>query len=196
MDGDIVLPKNNEMEFIEIAAKLGIQKLCFLYSFDGYNEEKIAKGLESAKHHKKLYVETGFLASHYHFGKTKHPGIIAAKSSEKDRMAMESGKIKVIYGFEELHRKDFLHQRASGLNHILCGLAKKNKVSIGFSYGMLLNKSPQMTSLLMGRMMQNIRLCRKFKVSTIMGSFARNPYELRQSHDIASLFRMMGMDSK
>jgi len=32
MASDIIIPKNNEAEFIEIAAKLGIKKLYFLNS--------------------------------------------------------------------------------------------------------------------------------------------------------------------
>ena len=33
---DIVIPNNNEEEFITIAGKLGYKELLFLYSFDNY----------------------------------------------------------------------------------------------------------------------------------------------------------------
>ena len=109
---------------------------------------------------------------------------------------IESKKIKLIYGFEGVNRKDFLHQRASGLNHTLCELAKKNNIIIGFSYSSLINKSSQDSSLLIGRMMQNISLCRKYKVKTIIGSFSEKPYEMRSPHDIINLFKLFGMDGR
>ena len=39
-------------------------------------------------------------------------------------------------------------------------------------------------------------LCQKYKVKIVIGSFSEKPYELRASHDIASLFAMLGMDNK
>ena len=38
MFSNIVTPKNNEEEFIEIASKLGIRKLYFLYDFEDSNK--------------------------------------------------------------------------------------------------------------------------------------------------------------
>jgi len=101
----------------------------------------------------------------------------------------------VIYGFEELGRKDYLHQRASGLNHIMCELAKKNNVSIGFSYSSLLNNEID-SPVVIGRMAQNIKLCQKYKVKMIIGSFAENPFDLRAPHDLSNLFKIFGMDER
>lgn len=190
MFSDIVIPKNNEAEFIEVAAKLGIKKLILLYDFDGYDEEKIQKKLDSAEN-KKVNIEIGFLVSQKNLNKAaKISRFLAAKSSEKDRFFIESKKVKIIYGFEESGKKDFMHQRASGLNHILCELAAKNHVAIGFSYSSITNnKNP---AVIIGRMMQNIGLCRKYKASQTIASFSSNPFELRQPHDIISLFRLLG----
>ena len=197
MHSDIVLPKNNEIEFIEIASKLGIKKLCFLYDFDYYDEQKTTKKLESVKNYNNVSVETGFLVNQRNFGKAaKQSKLLVAKSSEKDRVFVESNKIKLIYGFEELYKKDYLHQRASGLNHVICELAKQNNVAISFSYSMLFDKNPAVASMLMGRMMQNIALCRKYKVKTAIGSFAENQFNLRSSYDVMSLFTMLGMSGE
>lgn len=207
MPTDIVLPKNNEAEFIEIAVKLNIKKLYFLYDFDDYNEEKIQKKLNSIESYrnkvsgelknfeflsnKKINVEIGFLVNQKNLNKAiKKSRFLAAKSSDKDRFFIESKKIKIIYGFEESGKRDFMHQRASGLNHILCELAGKNNVAIGFSYSSIINnKNP---ILIMGRMMQNIALCKKYKANKIIASFSSNPFELRQPHDVLSLFKLLG----
>ena len=102
----------------------------------------------------------------------------------------------MIYGLEESYDRDYLHQRKSGLNHIMCELARKNGIAIGFSYGALLGRDIAASSLLMGRMMQNIALCRKYNVKTLIGSFSQNPLGMRSPHDVKSLFAMLGMDSK
>jgi RNase P/RNase MRP subunit p30 len=194
MFSDIVLPGNNEKEFIDIAAKLGIGKLYFLYEFDGYNEEKIRKRLDLAGN-EKISVQMGIIIKLKNLNRASNmPKFLAAKSSADDRGAIESKKIKLIYGLEDTGKRDYMHQRSSGLNHILCELACKNNVSIGFSYSSIIGTKKFMSPI-MGKMMQNIRLCRKYKVKTIIASFAENPFELRHPHDIASVFRVMGMDS-
>ena len=195
MFSDIVTTKNNEEKFIEIASKLGVKKLYFLYEFDEYNKQEMHK--KSRELHQKIDLETGFIVNPKNKNKaSQYSKFLAAKSSDKDRFFIESKRIKLIYGFEEFHKRDYLHQSASGLNHILCELAKKNNVAIGFSYSLLFNKSAALTSMLMGRMMQNISLCQKYKVKTIIGSFSENPFEMRAHHDITILFATLGMGGK
>lgn len=187
---EIILPKNNEAEFLEIAAKLGIKRLYFLYDFDDYNEDNVQKKLSIMKD---VTIEIGFLVNQKNINKAaKHSELLVAKSSDNDRHFIESKKIKLIYGFEENPKKDYLHQRASGLNHITCEIARKNNVAVGFSYSSFFNKNNQIASLLMGRMMQNIALCKKYKVETLIGSFSEKPFDLRADHDIKSLFKMLG----
>ena len=185
---DIVIPQNNEAEFISVASKLGIKRLYFLYDFDKYNPK-------SSGIHKN--VEIGFLVNQKNANRAlKESRLLAVKSSDNARVLAESKKIKLIYGLEEVPRKDYLHQRASGLNHILCNILSENNVSVGFSYSSFFNKSAETRSVLMGRMMQNISLCKKYKVKTVLGSFSENPFELRATHDVISFFNILGMDSK
>ena len=196
MKSDIVIPQNNEAEFADVALKLGIKKLYFLYEFNNFDEQKINKKLEAIREKYNLNFETGIIVKNQDANKIKiNSKLIIAKSSDKDRFLIESRKVKLIYGFEELGRKDYLHQRASGLNHIMCGLAKKNNITIGFSYSSLLNNDAN-SPVLIGRMAQNIKLCRKYKVKTIIGSFAENPFNLRAPHDLFNLFKIFGMDER
>ena len=197
MFSDIAIPKNNEEEFIEMASKLGIKKLYFLYDFDKYRQESLQNKLNSIKNHKNIEVEIGFMVNQKNLNQAgKLSKLLVVKSSDKGRFFIESKKIKLIYGFEEVQRGDSLHQRTSWLNHTICEIANKNSVSIGFSYSSLFNKNGHESSLLMGRMMQNISLCRKYKVKTIIASFSENPFGMRAPHDVASLFAMLGMDGK
>lgn len=194
MFNDIVFPKNNESDLLGIADKIGIKKLYFAYDFNEFFNQNIQKKLDNLEN-KKISFESVFLTSHKNIGKAaKQSKSLVAKSSDKDRLMIESKKIKVIFGFEEQQRKDYIHQRASGLNHILCELARKSNTAIGFSYGSIINTNREQAAIIMGRMKQNIQLCQKYKVKTIIASFSQNPFELRAYHDLASIFRLMGMN--
>ena len=195
MNSDIVTPKNNESEFMEVASKLGFKKLYFLYEQNEFIEDKIRKKLETIKENYNVNFEIGFILKNKNTNISKS-NLTVAKSSDKDRFLIESKKVKLIYGFEEIGRKDYLHQRASGLNHIMCELARKNNVAIGFSYSQLINSNEFQSAILIGRMSQNIKLCQKYRVKTVVASFAENPFDLRAQHDISSLFRFFGMDEK
>lgn len=196
MTADIALPKNNETEFIEVAAKLGIKKLIFLYDFDECNKNKICEKINAIPN-KKISIQIGLIVNKKNINKAyKESKLLVAKSSDNDRLLIESKKINMIYEFEDVNRKDFLHQRASGLNHIICEIAKKNNVAVGFSYSSLFNKNSQEVSLLIGRVVQNIALCKKYKVKTVIGSFSGNPYDMRAQHDVMCLFTMLGMNDK
>ncbi len=48
----------------------------------------------------------------------------------------------------------------------------------------------------MGRMIQNIALCQKYKVKTVISSFSEKPFEMRAPHDVMSMFAMLGMNGK
>lgn len=186
---DIVIPDNNEEEFIAIAPKLGYKTLYFLYNYDDYqSKNKNFADIPNIK------IVNGVLADSKKLKKIKNKmeeGSVfaAAKSSDKDMEVMEGSLANLIFSFEENQRRDFIHQRASGLNHILCGMARKNDITIGFSFTSILNAKGRHEIL--GRMIQNLRMCRQFKVKVVIASFAKNPYEMRSMHDLSSLFKVL-----
>lgn len=194
---EIVFPQDNEIEFVELASRLGLKKIYFLYDFDEFTQKNIQKKLDSISIPKNADVQIGFAVNQKNISKAlKQSKLLIAKSSYSDRFFIESNKVKFIYGFEELYKNDYLHQRASGLNHVLCKLCKKHGVAVGFSYGTFLHKNSHTTPLILGRAMQNIALCSKYKVKTVIGSLTEKPFELRLPHDVMSLFSLLGMNNK
>ena len=111
-----------------------------------------------------------------------------------NRLALSCKHVDILLDPHLGNRKDFMHQRNSGLNHVLCALAKENTVAIGFSFSAIL-RSPQREKLL-GRMMQNILLCRKYKIPMVIGSFAKNHWEIRNEKDLQAFFMVLGMTGK
>lgn len=192
---DIVIPNNNEKEFIEIAEKLGYNALCFLYNFDDYLDKQKNFG----RSNKKIKIYIGILADSKNINKINNKlknktAFIAIKSSINNREITEKSKSNLIFSFEDNFKKDFIHQRASGLDHILCKLAHENNIMIGFSLSSIL--SSENKHIILGRITQNIKLCRKYKVKTVIASFAQNPFEMRGPHDVISLFVSLGMHQK
>lgn len=189
---DVVFPDGNEEEFIELASKLGYNGLCFVYNYDKSRdyEEKIKKLQKNTK----LKLNYSFIISLKDINKIKKTkALILIKSSAKDRFVIEKNKANVLFALEEHAEKDFIHHRASGLNHVLCSLANKNKIIIGFSFNMLL-KNKENSYKILGRIMQNIFLCRKYKIKTLIASFAEKPFEMRGVYDLISLFSILGMN--
>ncbi len=109
-----------------------------------------------------------------------------------NRDILENKNIDILVNPELGLKKDSLHFRNSGLNKILCNLARKNNIIIGFSFSNFLNSRDR--SLLLGRMMQNVRLCRKFKVKMIVASFATDEFELRSIDTLRAFSSIIGMN--
>ena len=188
---DIVIPSNNEEEFIAMAYRLGYKELCFLYELDDYANKK--KELEKIQ---KIKIYTGVLANSKNINKIRNKlgkAFVAVKSQDSNREIIEKSKADMIFSLEDSLKRDFIHQRASGLNHILCRSAKENKIIIGFSLSLILNSQNKFSVL--GRMAQNIRLCKKFKVQTAIASFAQKPLDMRSAHDMISLFELLGLEN-
>jgi len=195
---DLVLPKSNEKEFIEIADKLGISRICFIYNFKNknnflQNQDKVNKLQEKTE----IKLSIGLIADSKNISKAKKLAkIVIYKSIGNDRHAIEKSKANVVFDLETIATKDSMHHRNSGLNQILCKLANKNNVMIGFSFSTILNEERMIRSQILGRLMQNIRLCRKYKVKTVIASFAEKPYDLRSCYDLKSVFISLGMHPK
>ena len=111
-----------------------------------------------------------------------------------NRAVVSSRSVDILLDPHLGSRKDFMHQRNSGLNHVLCALAKENNVAIGFSFSSILHAEKR--AVLLGRIMQNILLCRKYKIPMVIGSFAKEEWDVRNEKDLQAFFQVLGMTGK
>ena len=86
-----------------------------------------------------------------------------------------------------------MKNRNSGLDQVLCAIAAAKKKMIGIDIAALITTHGRKRAVLLGRVMQNIALCRKYKVSMALCSFARTPWQMRSSQDIAAVGETLGM---
>ncbi|RLE45325.1 hypothetical protein DRJ22_04615 [Candidatus Woesearchaeota archaeon] len=170
---DVVLPdKNSDLEeFRSLASALGWDDVIFLS-----DDLKASVVLAEAKQISSL----------------KRSKVVFCRGS---REAIERGA-HVLFGFESAVREDFLHHRASGLNHVLCRLAKKHGSFVAFNFSSVLVADDFFRAKIIGRMQQNIRLCRKYRIPMLPLSFARVPFEMRGLLDFRSFFVELGMHPK
>ena len=113
--------------------------------------------------------------------KTQYPKLI--------RYILENKKIAAICSIEEESLKDFMHSRNSNLNNILCEIARKNNIGYAISMNNILNSKNKIS--LLGKILQNIKLCKKHKVKIyILNDSNKNP------KDIAAFARFLNINGE
>ena len=120
---------------------------------------------------------------------TKKPVVV--EGGLFNREILSNKKVDMLLSPEKMSRKDFMHSRNSGLNHVLCKLANKNKIAIGFNFNDILKSKNK--GQLIGRMMQNVKLCRKYKVDTVFASFSETKWDMRPAKDLINFATVLGM---
>lgn len=178
---DIVFPKNNEADFIAMAKRIGTKELLFVYTVQNYKEWKQKEN--------GISITSGILAAQKEIrqAKLKTQYVLVAADPDKNNAIIEHEQPWLLFGFEFQQRKDFLHHRNSGINHILATLMKENRVGYGFPFAEMLRLSPDEQGIVLGRLQQNLALAKKYKVHTVLASFAHHPYEMRSLKDLGCL---------
>jgi ribonuclease P/MRP protein subunit RPP1 len=128
--------------------------------------------------------------------KSKELVVIQGGDEKINRFAVENKKVNILLSPEKGKKNDFIHSRNSGLNQILAKLANKNKIQIGFSFNYILNSRDKKRALILGRMKQNVKICRKYKVKMRLGSFANKNFELRSADALLAFGKCIGMQDK
>ncbi|HII72548.1 TPA: hypothetical protein HA265_07365 [Candidatus Woesearchaeota archaeon] len=183
---DLVFPKNDENAFIALAERLGLQGLCFVYDRPTPPPQ--------VKTSLKLFSAVLCTEETIRKYKGQHLTVMRCPSDQsRIRLVLEQSKPDILFGLEFSGRSDFIHHRASGLNHIHADLARKNDIIIGFSFSDILSSSSRRRSIVMGRLSQNIIFARKFGFTACIASFAAKPYHLRSPRDLSSFFEALGM---
>lgn len=179
---DIAFPFRNEKKFVERAKAMNCSGIIFVYEKDIKKNLETVKSLNS-KDFKVYSAIIGKVSKKYDF--------VFSKGSRKD---FENKKTSVVFALETGSGKDKHHYRSSGLNQVLCGLAKEKNILIAFSFNSVLKAKDK--GLVIGRMMQNVKMCKKYCVKMAIASFAQKPEELRHWKDLVSFGIVIGMNAK
>ncbi len=177
---DLVFPKNNEKEFLKIAKALGKKEIVFVYTSKDYKEWKEKEN---------IIVKTAVLApaKEAYYLKQKYALIVVKSHPETDKWTVEHVKPWIMYGFENDEKKDFMHHRNSGIDHILAAQMTEHGVNYGFSVSYLLHASSEQKAVLLGRMRQNMYLLKKEKVPVFLATLSSDPMDMRNEKDVKEL---------
>lgn len=175
---DIVFPKNNEEAFIKTAKALGTKELIFLYSFTDYKQNSFQE--------KDISIKTGILAlpKQVRDAQKKAAIVVVKAAGETDLHTLEHFPPTIMYGFEFSERKDFMHHRNSGMNHMHAAMMAEKNVIYGFPVAALVNAEEKLKGEIVGRVRQNIALAKKYKVKVVLASFAADPLDMRNGKDV------------
>jgi len=124
------------------------------------------------------------------------PIIILGSDDNINRMALEDKRVSMLLSPEEMRKKDFMKWKNSGLNHVLCRFAAENNIKIGISYSAIKRLEPKERALRISRIMQNIKLCRKYNTKLVLASFAESENDLLSPYELRSLGIVLGMTPK
>lgn len=187
---DVVFPEENEEEFLKAAEQLGIHELCFVY-----DDLSSVKRIAAFQPKSRIKLHAGIVCSPVdvmnYKKKAEFVFVDAADYPDKIRETLEHARPDVVFNLERAARHDFMHHRASGLNQVHCELMAKNSITLGLSLSSILNSVGRDRAMIMGRMAQNLRLARKYKLNVLFASFARSPYDLRARKELESLQRVL-----
>src|SRR3989344_8057088 len=92
---------------------------------------------------------------------------------EEKRKKVENSKIKILLNPHLVSKKDNLHFRNSGLDQVLCKKMNENGIFMGITLNAINN------FVEIGRIKQNIKLCRKYKVKIVFFTYAANLVNMR-----------------
>jgi RNase P/RNase MRP subunit p30 len=122
---------------------------------------------------------------------------VVGRDDEFNRRALETLKINYLISPELTWQKDSLKQRSSGLNHVTAKIAKDKNIQIVFAISVINNiQDKKQRAILISRIIQNIKICRKAKCSIKLASFADSTEKLIDEKQASSIGFSLGMSSE
>jgi len=115
--------------------------------------------------------------------------IVQAQDNKFNRKILENKDVDILLSPEFHNRKNYVKQRDSGLNEILCKLAKQNNIKICIDLDKIKNLDKKQKAIVLARIIQNIKLCKRTKTKI---TFAPD----LKKQDALSLMQSLGADTQ
>jgi RNase P/RNase MRP subunit p30 len=112
-----------------------------------------------------------------------------------NRRAVESLKIDYLVSPERGLKRDSLKQRDSGINHVVAKMAKEKGVMIVVDMGEISSLKGKEKALRLGRVIQNVKICRKAGCGIRIGSFGSKKGEVFGDKERRAFGLSLGMSS-
>ena len=121
--------------------------------------------------------------------KNKEKVVVLGRDIEFNRKILEMKKVNILILQHKIGR-DKLKQRDSGLNEVLCEIAKKNNITLAINFSEIIESEGKERGKILGRIIQNIKLIKKHKNNL---KIINKPED---KQNLSALFRVLGADTK
>lgn len=102
--------------------------------------------------------------------------IVYSQNDQFNRKILENKKVNVLVA--QLNKKGKLKQRESDLNQVLCKLAFQNDIELAIDLNILKNKTDKEISENISKIIELIKLCKKYKNKIIIINSNKNKHDL------------------
>ena len=172
MTTNLVLMKENQ-EVVD----LGFDKTLFLEKdfilVTGDSKKEVLQKIKKGKQQGKLVV-------------------VRVGSEEMLRFVVEKTPADMVVGQELINPKDSVHYVRGGMDQVIFKICSEKGKIVGFSFADILKVTGKERSLLLSRMLFNIKLCKKYKVKCFFGSFSASVWGMRKVHDLKAFWEVLG----
>lgn len=116
--------------------------------------------------------------------------MILGMNDEINRACLEHKKTSSLLSPEFNRAKDYINYRNSGLNQVLCKIAKENNKEIIENLSDLQGEKKNQ-SLILGKMLQNARLCKRYGVKFLIAIITKNEKEFLSSDKLENFSKTL-----
>jgi RNase P/RNase MRP subunit p30 len=111
--------------------------------------------------------------------------IVLGTTNVVNRIALENKRVFALLNPEYGREKDYLDSRDSGLNQVLCKIARDFNKKILISIDLLRDEKN------LGRVLQNFKLCKKFGNEIQIVNFVSDVSEMKRSFELKEIERVL-----
>ncbi|MBM3308847.1 MAG: hypothetical protein FJY77_01205 [Candidatus Altiarchaeales archaeon] len=119
--------------------------------------------------------------------------LVNGGNEEVNRQASECCEVDILLHPELNQEKDAIDFKKAGLDHVLASLMAENGVALGLDFSRLLNSYGRTSTLIAGRIMQNVKLALKYKVPVVLCSCASGKLGLKSPQDFKAIHSLLGI---
>lgn len=92
-----------------------------------------------------------------------------------------------------MNKTDYIHHFNSNINHVLCNLA--NEKETGFLFTLNFSKNKKYIYKEIGRINQNIKFARKFKIPTLINFIIEDEEQIKSKFELMAIMSLFDMSS-
>ncbi|RME53176.1 hypothetical protein D6783_02725 [Candidatus Woesearchaeota archaeon] len=191
---DLLKPNKNEQALLDEATKLGFKNVGFLYTT--LHDLRAAQARTNVPATQQRTRPPNTVQRILLTEKTNPPRIPGVELlAPTTRHAAEHPAIHYLYRAEIHPAKDKTHHPTTHLNQVIATILKEKNKHYLFDWSLILQEhDPHRRATILGRMLHNAKLLKKYRVKTSIITLADLPQKLLTPRDLKAIQHLLGLD--